>query len=242
MDYDMKKTISKMLTACLAVLLGVSCTSSDASARSEYWHQRVSLFDSIPVEPGDIVFLGNSITDGGEFQELLGVENVKNRGIQGDVVDGVLERLSQVTKGAPSKIFLLIGINDVSHALSAQKIASKYDELVKKIRKETPSTTLYIESVMPVNNDFRRYKNLIGREQVIPELNNLLRDIAADNGCVYIDLWPVFADEQGKMKKKYTNDGLHLLGAGYKAWAEALRPYIEEDSPVVDLPDSSENL
>ncbi|MBP3589354.1 MAG: sialate O-acetylesterase, partial [Muribaculaceae bacterium] len=148
-----------------------------ASAESEYWEQRASLFDILPVNSGDIVFLGNSITDGGEFAELFGMSNIKNRGISADVVKGVEKRLDRVIENQPKKIFLLIGINDVSHNLSADSIASDYARIVKRIRKEAPRTELYIQSVMPVNNDFKRYKNLLGKERVITELNGKLRTL-----------------------------------------------------------------
>lgn len=211
------------------ILLLLAALSIPAAARTKYWQQRVSLFDRLPVKNTDIVFLGNSITDGGEFAELFDSKDCINRGIVGDVVAGVKERLSQVTTGKPRKIFLLIGINDVSHKKSAQKIFEEYVDLVKQIQKDTPETKLYIESVLPIDNSFGVYKNLIGTEKVIPELNGLLKDYARDNDLTFIDLWPVFADPKtGKMKKQFTNDGLHLTGQGYKTMAETLKPYVEE--------------
>lgn len=199
-------------------------------ARYEYWHQRETLFAVLPVHENDIIFLGNSITDGGEFAELLEMPNVKNRGISGDIISGVRERLDQVVSGHPAKIFLLIGVNDVSNGMSAEDIAAEYEELVKEIREKTPSTKLYLQSVMPIDNSFDRYKNLIGREGVIPPLNEKIRNIAAENGAVYIDLWPALADPNtGSIKKEYTNDGLHLTGAGYLAWVKLIRPYVMED-------------
>lgn len=197
-------------------------------AQDEYWHQRVSLFDKLPVGNEDIVFLGNSITDGGEFQELFGVENVLNRGIRSDRISGVRKRLDQVTSGHPKKIFLLIGINDVANSRSTvASIADAYEILVKEIREKSPETQLYIQSIMPINNDFRRYKSLVGRESMIPAVNESLKKIADANGCVYIDLWPGLADpETGKLQRKFTNDGLHLTGAGYREWSDAIRQYV----------------
>lgn len=215
------------IASIIAATAFTSAGIIEADAQNDYWRQRVSLFEKLPVQPGDIVFLGNSITDGGEFQELLDREDVKNRGIVGDVISGVRKRLGQVTSGHPSRIFLLIGINDVSHGLSARQIADRYAELVSEIREATPNTILYVQSVLPINNDFRRYKNLFGREGVIPELNEMLREISSEQGAVYVDLWPLFADPQtGKMKRELTSDGLHLSGEGYKTWAKAIRPLI----------------
>ncbi len=213
------------------LLFSTACLLSplQAEARSEYWHQRVTLFDLLPVEPGDIVFLGNSITDGGEFCELFDNPAIKNRGISSDVISGVKERLHQVTDNHPSKIFLLIGINDVSHNLSVNQLATAYEDLVKTIRKDSPESRLYIQSIMPINNDFGRYKNLKGKEGVITALNKRLQEIAKENGAIYVDLWPALADKKtGKLRREFTNDGLHLLGKGYDAWAEAIRHLVAE--------------
>ena len=223
-----KKIFSIAYPSLLAATLLLSPLPADA--RSEYWHQRVTLFDLLPVEPGDIVFLGNSITDGGEFTELFNNPDIKNRGISSDVISGVKERLYQVTANHPSKIFLLIGINDVSHGHSVDNLAENYEDLVKRIRQESPESKLYIQSIMPINNDFGRYKNLKGKEQVVVDLNNRLKKIAENNGAVYVDLWPALADKKtGKLRREFTNDGLHLLGKGYDAWADAIRNLVDEN-------------
>lgn len=194
-----------------------------------YYDRKVSLFELLPISENDIVFLGNSITDGGEFNELFGMNNIKNRGITSDVISGVEQRLDQVLRGKPKKIFLLIGINDISHKLSAEQIASNYERLVDRIISGSPQTKLYLQSIMPINNDFKRYKNLFGTEKVIVETNALIKKIATEKGVAFIDLTNTLADETtGKLKVEFTNDGLHLTGNGYKAWVEKIRPYVEE--------------
>lgn len=218
-----------IFTASMLLLAATLPSAVSASPRSEYWEQKVTLFNIIPVEPGDIVFLGNSITDGGEFSELFDDITIKNRGISSDVISGVIERLYQVVDNSPSKIFLLIGINDVSHNLSVDRLAEEYGKLVREIREKAPDTRLYIQSVMPINNDFGRYRNLKGKESTVVRFNERIKEIASVNGAVYVDLWPALADPStGKLKKEFTNDGLHLLGKGYKAWADAIRPLVKE--------------
>ncbi len=199
-----------------------------SSSADEYWDMKTSLFDVLPVKEGDIVFLGNSITDGGEFHELFEMPNIKNRGIRSDVITGVEKRLSQVTAGHPAKIFLLIGINDISHGLSIDNLASRYERLVKKIRSQSPDTKLYVQSIMPVNNSFRRYKNLLGREHTVTALNTRIKKIAGENNARYIDLWPALSTDGKTLDKRFTADGLHLNGAGYRAWTKAIEPYVKE--------------
>lgn len=218
--------IRNMAAALLPALFAM--ISPAMACADEYWEQRTSLFDLLPVHENDIVFFGNSITDGGEFAELFGMPNIKNRGIRSDVITGLEKRVSQITAGHPAKIFLLIGINDVSHGLSADVLGRRYESLVKKIREQSPSSKLYLQSVMPVNNDFRRYKGLVGKEKVIRAFNERIRRIAETNGATYIDLWPFLAGSDGKLKKAYSNDGLHLNGAGYRAWTDGIRHYVKE--------------
>lgn len=225
---NLKHTDMKIARTLTMILLLAAVCCLPAARADEYWDQKTSLFDVLPVYSDDIVFLGNSITDGGEFAELFDMPNIKNRGIRSDVITGVEKRLTQVTSGRPAKIFLLIGINDVSHGLTVDQLAARYERLVRKIREQTPDTKLYIQSVMPINNDFNRYKNLKGREKVIPALNNRLQTIAAQNGAEYVDLTKALESAPDKLNPKYTNDGLHLNGPGYRAWARAILHIVKQ--------------
>lgn len=220
------KRISHILA--LLVLFATLAIYTPHTKAYEYWDRKVSQFDSLPVYPEDIVFLGNSITDGGHFNELFEMPNIKNRGISSDVINGVAKRLTQVTKGHPAKIFLLIGINDVAQNVSAPKLIKKYEDLVDSIISQSPETKLYLQSVMPVNHSFKRYKTLYGKDKVIIDFNKGIKEIAEKKGVTYIDLWPMLADSEGRLKRAYTNDGLHLSGAGYKAWTKGIDKYVRE--------------
>lgn len=212
----------------LIVIIALTFLYAPQAKADKYWEQKVSLFNHLPISENDIVFLGNSITDGGNFEELFKREDVKNRGIRSDAIPGVMKRLDQVTNGHPKKIFLLIGINDVSHGLSVDKLAERYENLVKEIRKRSPETKLYLQSLMPINNDFGVYKGLKGKETTVVQFNERIRAIAEKNGLTYVDLWPFLADSKGKLNKKFTNDGLHLTGPGYRAWTDGIRDLLDE--------------
>src|SRR4051794_8025406 len=80
----------------------------------QLYQQRYELFKKEPIVKGRVLFLGNSITQGGNWKKLLKDTTVINRGISGDVTFGILNRLGEVIQREPSKLFLLIGINDIS--------------------------------------------------------------------------------------------------------------------------------
>lgn len=224
----MKRFISVIAAVCMSAAAIFSQTVEKPAKYNELYYQRASLFDTLGVDSTSVVFFGNSLTHGCEWHELLGMPNALNRGINGDVAQGLKDRLASVVKGRPAKIFLLVGANDVSHNLTADSIAASVSELIDMIRTATPSTKLYVQSMLPVNNSFGRYKLMIGKEQVIRDVNALLEPIAKAKGATWINLHPAFCDAEGNLRADLTNDGLHLLGPGYLIWRDILRPYLAE--------------
>ena len=214
----------------MAILALASSIHAQERKYSTFYYQRATLFEELPVTSSDIIFLGNSITNGGEWAELFDNPHVKNRGISGDVCMGVYDRLDAILKGSPAKIFLLIGINDVDRGASADTIVERIGMIVDKIRKDSPSTKIYLQSVLPVSDHYKMFNGHTSRWQVVPEINKGLVRLAADRGVKYIDLYSHFIDNTtGKMNIKYTNDGLHLLGKGYKPWVGIVKPYVDEE-------------
>lgn len=196
---------------------------------STFYHQRATLFEELPVTSKDIIFLGNSITNGGEWAELFGNKHVKNRGISGDICMGVYDRLDAVLKGKPAKIFLLIGINDVSRGTAADTIVQQIAMIAEKIKKDSPKTRLYLQSVLPVTDHYGLFKGHTSRWKEVEKINKGLIRLAEKEKLTYVDLYSHFVDaETGKMNTDYTNDGLHLLGKGYLKWVEIVKPYISE--------------
>lgn len=196
---------------------------------NEFYYQRSSHFEMLPVGSDDIVFLGDSQTNGCEWHELLGNPNVKNRGISSDVIQGFADRVQPIIDGRPAKLFILGGVNDISHDLTPDSIATAMRNLIVKVRRGTPATKVYLQSLLPIDNSFRRYKAMTGKESVIVETNKLLKKVAEETGATWIDLYSRMVDPAtGNMRKGLTNDGLHLLGAGYAVWRDAVLPYVEE--------------
>ncbi|MDO5394869.1 MAG: GDSL-type esterase/lipase family protein [Bacteroidales bacterium] len=196
---------------------------------TELWGQRATLFNTLGCDSTDIVMFGNSLTHGDEWHELFNDHRILNRGINGDVVQGLIDRLDCIVDGHPAKIFLLIGANDVSHNLTADSIATAIGGLIEQIRRRSPGSRLYVQSLLPINNkDFNRYKAMAGKEQVIRDVNILLEPIARANGATWINVHDALVDQDGNLRADLTNDGLHLLGQGYLIWREKLLPYINE--------------
>lgn len=75
----------KALNIALSVMLSATCFAAQGTDFGELYYQRASLFDTLGTNPSSIVMLGNSLTHGCEWHELLGNPNVVNRGINGEI-------------------------------------------------------------------------------------------------------------------------------------------------------------
>lgn len=189
---------------------------------SDYYKAKKSIFEIMPNDTSEIIFLGNSITDYCDWYELFGKSNIKNRGIGGDVINGVIDRLDEVIESSPKKIFLMIGINDLGRGRSVEQILNDYDRLISLIKQKSPQTQLFIQSVLPTDNR----KNL----QIVDiiAINNGLKKLTDKYQLTYVDLFDLLKTKENKLDTVYSYEGLHLNGKGYLVWKKAIESYVNE--------------
>ncbi|MBU0561649.1 MAG: sialate O-acetylesterase [Bacteroidetes bacterium] len=191
-----------------------------------YYNQRKTLFESLPDDKNEIIFLGNSITDGCNWSELFPDKKIRNRGISGDVTEGILFRLNEITASKPDKIFLMIGVNDLAIGLTPDSLLINYRKILQTVKRETPKTKLFVQSVLPVNEGFGKFANHVTKSNSVLIVNEGLQKLAHEMNYSYLDLYSSFADENGVLKPEFTNDGLHLTGAGYMLWKSLIEKYV----------------
>src|SRR5699024_535760 len=218
------------LTILVALLLSVRSSYAQTNEKrpdfGAYDYHKMTLFEELPNAEGEIIFLGDSITDGNEWAELFGNKRIKNRGISGDVTDGVLYRLEEVTESNPDKVFIMIGVNDLAGDRSVDYVVANYAKIVDRIKQASPQTQLYIQSILPVNDQFTQFPSHTDETSDIKEANQRLKKVAAAKGAVYIDLFDVMGTKDDKLNPDYNEDGLQLNGPGYLAWKAEVEKYI----------------
>jgi len=191
-----------------------------------HYKERINEFQKDPLYFGDIVFIGNSITEEGRnWSVKLGVNNVKNRGISGDMTDGVLKRLDEIIYFKPKAVFILIGINDLFNIYYQKEIPSpdyvgiNILKIAKILSLKTPNTKIYIQTVLPTSKDFMRDN--------INRVNEMIISHEKEGRYKVIDLYSIFADNNGLIKEEWTYDGTHLNDAGYQLWIDKVRPFTD---------------
>ena len=227
--------------ASVAVQAQVRLPKLPDSLFSTYYHQRNTLFALAPAQPGDVVFAGNSITDGGEWAELFADPRMKNRGISGDITAGVLHRLDIMARQRPAKLFLLIGTNDLARGLSTDSVVRNILLMTAYLKQESPATKLFVQSILPVNEAFGKFSGHTSKRDSILKVNQRLGDAAAKYGYSFVNLYPFFCNLQGKLDERFTNDGLHLTGEGYLLWKHLVFPHVyglQERPSLIPLPQS----
>ena len=200
-----------------------------------HYQQRIKLFKKEPLSFGGIVFVGNSITEQGrDWSAKFAIENISNRGIAGDLTDGVLQRLDEIVYYKPKAVFILIGVNDLfnKHYDKDTKHRFKYDKIVpseqyiaknickiaKIIKRKSPDTKLFVRTVLPTRRAYLKADILA--------LNALIRANAKKAPYKVIDLYTQFVDENGEMIQALTKDGVHLNDKGYAKWVAFEKPIV----------------
>lgn len=170
----------------------------------------------------DICFFGNSITRGGAFEEYFVDKQVVNLGYSGDILSHMLMRVKQIEAVMPDKLFIMAGTNDI-RSLAPDEIAEQYALLIDSIQRTCPQTQIYIQSILPVakRRETKGYNN-----KKIAIANQHIADMAAQQGCTYIDLYALYCKD-GVMPNELTKDGLHLRPEAYTTWVDAIRQYVE---------------
>jgi lysophospholipase L1-like esterase len=182
-----------------------------------YYKHRKSQFEQLMNnERYETMMLGDSITDEGQWDELLNNTKVQNRGISGDTTDGVIDRLNSVSKGI-KQVFIMIGVNDIMRGREVDEIFANYLKIIQTFKDK--NIKIYIQSTLYIGESRKENFNL-----KVEELDKRLEKYASENQITFINLNPIFAPQK-VLKKEFTSDDLHLNGSAYKLWAEQIRKY-----------------
>lgn len=187
------------------------------------YESRKTVLAVMPKDTGTIVFVGNSLTEGCEWSELLD-RPVKNRGIAGEITSGLLERLPSIIALQPARLFMMTGVNDLIF-VKPKELLVNYRKILDQLQRECPNTEVFVQSILPVNNKVRQ--NGISNEDIL-QANQTIVKMAEERGMTYINLHTLLCDESGRLASKYTYDGIHLKGEAYLLWKNAILPFLGE--------------
>lgn len=207
----------KSILLLLAMMLGWTQTMR---ADEPFRKHRYDSWKVLTLPQNAIVFAGNSITDMHVWTEAFGNDpRVVNRGNSGGYSYEVLDNVESWVRYQPAKVFIKIGTNDLGTDFDEYSIARNIQKTVNIIRRESPGTEIYLQSILPAYD--QKYKTA----QTIRATNVLIKAIADQTEhTTYIDL----NSKMGGILngQPYSLDNLHLMAYGYKIWTEAIKEYV----------------
>lgn len=228
-------TVAAIVAISALIFIAIAKQKGEQGSKfGDYYDNKVFSYivQNTNLSQGQIIFIGDSITDFYHLDDHYAdlPLAVYNRGIGGDTTFGVLNRLNvSLYNLKPSKVVLMIGINDINSGLMVNYIADNYSAILGDIKANLPDTRVLCMSVMPMNDTVLNYGafDLDARNAEVVALNERIRALAEDKGYTYIDLFGAVADDNGKLIGEYSVDGLHLSAAGYAVWTSVVKPYLQ---------------
>lgn len=224
--------IISIAVAVLAIVMGVVLahifkpeSEEEEDFFASYYEEKVKQFekDNAAQPYYDIVFVGDSLTDGYDVNSAFPNYIVANRGIGGDTTSGLIKRMKvSIYDANPKLVVILIGGNDVLSGRSDNYILNNCSKIIDMIQQHCPNTKILIQSFYPLSSDWQRAAATMLR------LNPEMVEIAEGYGCTYVDVFSSLLDANGEyLNPGFTEDGVHLNSAGQAVVTEVLKPYIE---------------
>jgi len=181
--------------------------------------------------PCDIVFVGDSITQGWEgngknvWQKFYGDRKCLNFGVGGDRTQHVLWRFAhgQLDEIRPKATVLMIGTNNSNKDDNSEaEILAGVLAIINELIERCPDTKILVVGIFPRGQTFSAQRGKI------LQVNQALAKIANGQSVRYIDFGSELVERNGSISKEIMPDYLHLSEKGYTIWAEAIEPKLKE--------------
>lgn len=186
------------------------------------YNLQIEMYNIYKKRQADIVMLGNSITHGALWNELLDRPNVVEMGIPSDILLGYLARLNYVLKLKPKIVFIMGGLNDVYNWTPVEEIFATYLKIINELKSKNITVVLQSATYSAKNyaKDWGGTPETNGGRNIeISKLNKLLSDYAKRNNIDFIDLTPQIITKDNFLRPELTWDGVHFKAEAYRIWA-----------------------
>ena len=218
----LKKVFQVILVSILGVITLLSVIGSIINK---------SKLDKIKVQDENIVFFGDSITEGYNVKEFYDEYRVVNSGISGNTTNDLINRIdSDLYDYNPSVVIIQIGTNDIRASIKDEEIINNLKTIIKGIRKNRKNASILIESIYPLNRDMdAEYWNDVNidyNNKHIIKLNNDIKELCKKESIKYIDIYTSLLDNNKNLKEVYSKEGLHLTDLGYYKVTRIIKKFL----------------
>lgn len=216
-----------------------SSAAFDVYASAPNWTYTIDKSRPIPLQPAvenyyfnTAMFVGDSLTTGIDLYDVMNNTTViAKTGINTNTiltskaikVSGVkVTFLEAMKRHKPKRIYIMLGSNGI-HFQTKAKLISGYSEFIDKVKRQHPSATIYIQSILPVTAK-KQASNSAFANSKINTYNAAILELAAQKGVYYVNVAEALKDSKGNLSTSFDGgDGMHLNKKGYIVWIEYLK-------------------
>ncbi|MBI2420190.1 MAG: hypothetical protein HYV28_20200 [Ignavibacteriales bacterium] len=222
------KIVLKILVCLLIAVMFTSVTEAFPLMQADSllyqknpnYDYEIALYKVYKKKRANVVMLGNSITHGVNWNELTGRDDIVERGIPADILQGFTARINYVLDLKPRLCFIMGGINDIYSWIPLEQILSSYVQLIKELQKN--NVKVVVQSTLFTA---KRYPNSADRNQQVTKFNQMLQEYCLSNRVEFLDMNSKLSKDSF-LRDENTHDGLHLNANGYKTWGQEVEKTI----------------
>ena len=190
--------------------------------------------ESEPVEDdffSNTAFIGNSLAQG--FMLYSGLKTPDYYATQSISVSNIFYEkainagngtyitiLDALARKDHDMIYIMLGLNEIS--LTEEDFYTRYARLIDRIREIQPHAAIYLQSMTPVTDEQSKSGSIFNNVR-IRQYNVLIRQLAAEKKCHFLDVYSSIANEDGDLPAGGSFDGIHPYTKYYKAWRDYLK-------------------
>ena len=168
-----------------------------------------------------LLLLGDSLVEWGDWTTLLPTLDTTNRGLAGETVAGLAQRLLDEVdpQRPPDHILIMIGTNDL--LMDNPYFPATYEIILQRLHLALPTVPIAVNSLFPMTTP-------MVDDRQIRKVNQELATLAGQtSGCSFLDGYQAFCRHcQPETRCCFLDDGIHLSGQGYKIWAAAIKAHL----------------
>lgn len=212
----------------MLLICGIVLSWADGPFRTA----RYDGFKVLSPKAGSILMIGNSITDMHIWQEAFRDANgnylpICNRGNSGSYSTEQSENIESYIANGPSKVFLMIGTNDIATSgglnFAPEQVLSYVKSMVNRIHRRSPSTHIYLYPILNNNTGNRVRATWLHYNEILKDYINTSNDAL----LTFVDIYDALQNLANG--GAWSNDNLHPNAAAYKIWCHAILPYLGEN-------------
>ena len=227
-------------------------------ASAPNWTYTIDKTKPIPLQPAvenyyfnAAMFVGDSLTTGIDLYDVMNNTTViAKTGINTNTiltskaikVSGVkVTFLEAMKRHKPKYIYIMLGSNGI-HFQTKAKLISGYSEFIDKVKRQHPSATIYIQSILPVTAK-KQASNSAFANSKINTYNAAILELAAQKGVYYVNVAEALKDSKGNLSTSFDGgDGMHLNKKGYIVWIEYLKRHTVFEGTIPTSSTTSRNI